>query len=521
MRLKWRTVFRKRIGDDHMINEIEIQKAVLRTVTTPRHEFQKTLGKPSDALTAHIKKYALDNPKNREDIAWHVQGLLEKALYEHGSYDNFASIVQPVFEEWNAKHEFKLSYEALEAYLLHIFKTPNLRKAYIELCEGDVESYKAFASSSDGFMDYILRAIFVSNPSNPRGVRAIALKVFTAFFKEDANKEYEKSLKRLDLLQKVAPSEDKGKPVLIMFKKAVLYGQIMRELEQPFIKGFDLIFKQVIELDPRVLKDRRFGNFFKKYATPEVGEVAAVQVQEEKNEIDDFDLFTANPPVFDDVEEILLLEDNAPIASSPSESVQQEIIFGDEETAYLMSIDETIARLQNQKAEVTTIFKNRAEVPTQTTDIASYEERLKIAGEEIHRLQRSVEEEREKAKTVEESSYKSLVDAIAGARSNFLLSDLYRESLGESNHSREIVQGQLLNLFNQLNMAIGLEVYANGRAIGEEFDVARHELAHDYSVLNEVQTKGDQIRVKLLQFGWTLNGKVIVQPLIQELEGAH
>ena len=78
-----------------------------------------------------------------------------------------------------------------------------------------------------------------------------------------------------------------------------------------------------------------------------------------------------------------------------------------------------------------------------------------------------------------------------------------------------------MNLFNQFNMAIGLDVYANGHQIGDEFDVARPDLAHDYSVLNEVQTKGDKIRVKLLQYGWTLNGKVIVQPLIQELEGAY
>lgn len=510
-----------------MINEVEIQKAVLKTINTPRHEFQKALGKQSEELTAYLKQYELDNPKHREDIAWHVQGLLEKALYVHGSYDNFAAIVQPVYEEWNAEHEFKLSYEALEAYLLHIFKTPNMRKAYVELCEGDVESYKAFASHSDGFMDYVLRAIFVSNPSNPRGVRAIAIRVFSVFFKEDANKEYEKSLKRLDLLQKIEPSEDKGKPALIMFKKALLYGSVMRELEQPFIKGFDSIFKQVIDLDPRVLKDRRFGYFFKKYTTPEVGEVAAVQVQEEKNDIDDFDLFMDNPPISDDIEEILLLEDNAPIAVNPSESVKpQEVVkveagFGKEETAFLVELDETIARLQQQKEEATAIFKSRVERSPQETDTTTYEEHLKIAGEEIHRLQRAVEEEREKAKTIEENSYKNLVDAIAGARSSFLLSDLYRESLGESSHSREIVQGQLLNLFNQFNMAIGLDVYANGRKIGDEFDVARNELAHDYSVLSEVQTKGDQIRVKLLQFGWTLNGKVIVQPLIQELEGAH
>lgn len=503
-----------------MINEVEIQKAFLNTINASAGEFRKALGKPSEELTDYMKKHQLNNPKYREEVAWHVQGLLENSLYKHGSYDNFPEIVQPVVEKWNAENEYKLSYEALEEHLPRLFKTPNSRKAFVELCEGDVESYKAFAKYPDIFMDYLIRAIVVSNLTSRNGIKSVATKVFYSFFKGNANKEYENSLKRLNLLSEGRPNEDKSKPVFITFKKAVRYGQVMRELEQPFIKGFDTIFKQVIEMDPNVLKENTYGNFFRRYNSRELAQTATqVQMFEEENEIDDLNILNENIPVSANVEEVLSLKENAPIAVSPVEvEVEVEVAsFSDEETVFLSKFDETIARLQAQKAEAAAIFTNQS----QNVDITQYEERLKIAGDDIHRLERAIEDEREKSKTIEENSYKKLIDAIAGAGSNFLLSDLYRESIDEGNHSREIVQGQLMNLFNQFNMAIGLDVYANGHQIGDEFDVARPDLAHDYSVLNEVQTKGDKIRVKLLQYGWTLNGKVIVQPLIQELEGAY
>ena len=348
-----------------MINEVEIQKAFLNTINASAGEFRKALGKPSEELTDYMKKHQLNNPKYREEVAWHVQGLLENSLYKHGSYDNFPEIVQPVVEKWNAENEYKLSYEALEEHLPRLFKTPNSRKAFVELCEGDVESYKAFAKYPDIFMDYLIRAIVVSNLTSRNGIKSVATKVFYSFFKGNANKEYEKSLKRLNLLSEGRPKEDKSKPVFITFKKAVRYGQVMRELEQPFIKGFDTIFNQVIEMDPNVLKENTYGNFFRRYNSRELAQTAAqVQMFEEENEIDDLNILNENIPVSANVEEVLSLKENAPIAVSPVEvrrEVEVEVAsFSDEETVFLSKFDETIARLQAQKAEAAAIFTNQS-----------------------------------------------------------------------------------------------------------------------------------------------------------------
>ena len=541
MRIQWRSLFRrKRIGAIKMINELEIQKAVLKSINTQEYEFKKTIGELSEELTEYIDKHNLNDRRKRENIAWQVQGLLEKALYEHGTYDNFPAIIHPVVEKWNAEQLFQLSYDSVETYLIYLFKSTNMRKAYIELCEGDVQSYKAFAHFSDGFMDYLLRAIFVLEKGRLKNIHPIAVKVFNTFFQQgNANKEYGKSLKRLGVSKKSAPDTESSKPAQIVSGKAASYGNTMRMLDLPIIKGFNQIFKQVIEIDPMVLKEEKYVSFFKQYIEPKPSIVATTQALQEKSEVAEFDLFNPNQPVVANTEEFLLVEDNVPVSVSTFETIvdlaqglasNAETIeetefkqYKDEEKEFLSQIDEIIARLQASKTTATAIFAEKTVTSFQVLNgnIAKYEERFVIAEEEISRLHRMVEEEREKVATIEEISYKKLVDAIAGSRSNYLLSELYRESLGESTHSREIVQGQLMNLFNQFNMAIGLDLATNGHQIGDEFDLTRHELAHDYRVLNEVQTQGNQIRVQLMQYGWTLNGKVVVQPLIKELKGAN
>lgn len=185
-----------------MIHEIEIQKAVLKSINTPEKEFLKAIGKQTDEVVAYLKQYSLNDMRSREIIAWQVQGLLEKAIYKHGTYDNFANIVKPVIEKWNAENEFKLSYEAVEAFLMYLFKSTNSRRAFVELCEGDIVSYKAFAHSSDEFFDYVLRMLFIQDNLFTKVIRAVSMKIYSTYFDGNAEQEYEKSLKRLGVMKK-------------------------------------------------------------------------------------------------------------------------------------------------------------------------------------------------------------------------------------------------------------------------------------------------------------------------------
>ncbi|RXT02342.1 hypothetical protein EIZ39_24820 [Ammoniphilus sp. CFH 90114] len=117
--------------------------------------------------------------------------------------------------------------------------------------------------------------------------------------------------------------------------------------------------------------------------------------------------------------------------------------------------------------------------------------------------------------TSEESMMK-ILEAIGGSSSEYLLSELYDESMGNLPANRVVSVGRLINFFSILNLH-GIESYSGGLEKDRIFHLKRDELAKTFMTRRPIQSKEDEIPIQLVQCGWTFHGKVMILPLIEEV----
>ncbi len=182
--------------------------------------------------------------------------------------------------------------------------------------------------------------------------------------------------------------------------------------------------------------------------------------------------------------------------------------------------NEIVTALENALSAVQAAIVKVSELPNTQSFAAqeSNQRQLKIAEEEIDRLKLALQQEKEKVELAEEKAFAKVLNAIGGESSNYLLSDLFEESQGKAPGNPNISAGRLINFFSSLSLAIGLEEHSNNYELGGVFTVHKDKLIKNYRIDGPVVSQNDSIQVKLLKYGWTINSKVVVQPLVTEVK---
>lgn len=459
------------------MNEI-VQKIVIENSHMGDKNFEQLVQTLSEQERTSIQELGLMHFLKRQELEWTLQGHVENIMYQESNYDDIEIITDSITKLWNEQQSFPLTGDVIEAFILRQFKSINHRKAYGEICESDIASYKLFVNDPSFFAQYVIRQLFTYENMQPKHIYPIFSWLFSAYFEEESEPVYLMTLKKLQL-------SVKKKPTLFIGGKAFAQGRLAKEMELPFISSIENLYIQQYEQSNNKTVPQIVVNFMNTFV------LKKVQPKQEKQAIEIVQPIISEAPVQQEpqIQEV-------PIQQEPT-SAEHEMIDG------------MIAQLQQLKTKMTTPI------------VEASDQQLKIAEEEIMRLRQAIQGQEMMLRETKDQAYTQLIEFIGGSRSNYLLSDLYKESLDESTLSRDLIQGQLLNLFNTLGSLMQLEAMTNGYEIGEVFDCDRSVLAHQFRILSSISSEEEIVRVKLLQYGWSVNGKVIVQPQVVEMKEVH
>jgi hypothetical protein len=147
---------------------------------------------------------------------------------------------------------------------------------------------------------------------------------------------------------------------------------------------------------------------------------------------------------------------------------------------------------------------------------ADNEEVIAQLREENERLYMEIEQLKQQQAEIEWKRFKQFIQAVGGNQHHYLLSELYEESQGATVVDSEITRGRLVNLFNAFSL-FGLEPTAYGYEIGQELTLTRQELRERFMMLHPIASSTNEVRVKIIRYGWMIYGQVVVQPLVEEV----
>ncbi|MER2189447.1 MAG: hypothetical protein ABS951_00715 [Solibacillus sp.] len=486
----------------------KIQRLVIEHMYTKDTLFAEEISKLGEKERQEIYDQGLESFKKRLDVGWKLQNYIEKVMYDQKNYDDIEFITEMVTKEWNKHEALQLSDNTVQWYILRLFKSINHRKAYGELCEGDLESYKFFTPDANLFAQYVVRQLFTYDRVQIRFVPTMFEWIYKKYFTDNAKEQYKQVLKKLNLEDPRNKNHDKKPNSLpfVLVPRATIQGKVARVMGLPFIPALEKLYVKHYEESNQQELPSFVIQFMDEFVYKK-----PVKKREPKQESNEKSENTEKPQVL--VTSPAEVTNKQPDVATPKPDVKQASSSKQEHT----DIDRIIAQLQQ--------LKQTMAQPVSLEPVAQpaeqNEAQMKLAEEEIGRLRQTIQEQDTQLKAMKNQVHTQLAELLGGARSNYLLSDLYSESMGESKLSRPLIQGQLLNFFNLLGDAMQLEPMSHGYEMGEEFDFPRAELARQFDILSSITGEEDSVRVKLVKYGWSINGQTIVLPQVTELKGVH
>lgn len=470
----------------------QVEKFILNNLQKRDISFLEELNKLGEEQRQQIEQLNLTIGTNRENLAWLIQGKIEKTIFQESVYDELQVIIEKFSKYWNETESLQLSDTAVEHLILSHFKSPAHRKAFAEICEGDFESAKFYIQEPLFFAQYLVRQIASYENIQQRFFFPMFKFVFSTYFTEDARAVYTQTLKSLNVYSRQRNGQ-------ILVGKAMRLASYSTALQLPFIPKFEKLYKKLYE-NGNKKHDKMVTLFMNVF----VYKTEELHSYEQRNDGVKSEQHLPK-------QEVTKEQRDAKVAVQHEAVIEKQTVT---EGKHVSKIDAIIAQLQQLKDEIAVA----SESPTVNEQ---HDAQLKIAEEEITRLRQTIANKDAQLLEVKGQTIEQLIGVIGGTHSNYLLSDLYKESVGESPLTREMVQGQLSNLFNVLGSYLQLEPVTNGYSIGEQFTCERAQLAQQYRVLSNIEGEKATLHLQLLQYGWSVNGKVVVQPLVAQLKEVH
>lgn len=514
----------------------QILESVLKKYTRSDKELYSSLENiTEEEFKNKLKELNLSEYTKRDSFFWKLQILVEKCVFEQGGSDDNERLAEMVVDAWNKTNEPEITQSlALSFIYLINLKFPNTRKAFNSICEGDLQSYKAFNSKSKLFIDLLIRFLTCALDKQQynillRSVEQVMLLLFEGTSKSD----YRDSLNRLGFHN----------------KKGLNFGKMNAYKRDVGLNG--LVYAEGIKsILLNVLSDTQASEILSLLKNNVTSHVEIEEQDDTDDEIVVDDLLDKHTPEVNspvslvrkdgeepfkvEAEHVALKAEILSLVDKQIGKLDNEVLADDLNESEVHKL--TGSQIEEPKSEIVLVLEKAlstvqsaiviaSELPN-TPDLTkedlsqenSNQSRLKIAGEEIDRLKISLQQEKEKVALAEEKAYAKVLNAIGGESSNYLLSDLFEESQGKTPNNPNISAGRLINLFSSLSLAIGLEEYTNNYELGDIFSVQKDELIREYRIDGPVDSQCDAIKVKLLKYGWTINNKIVIQPLVTEVK---
>lgn len=442
-------------------------EAIFKGMTSPRR-LKKELHLSDSQLNEILEKYDLNHKFALKDLCWKLHQAIDYSVRNIDDTDDLHLLSLETMKYLNGKYPvLAMTEDVTRRFFLAQFKSKEERRAYIELCEGEMKPYNLWNSDDPTlFVHYLIKAVITSSSfpkmkRNPGKIMTI-LEFVTSKHYSGQQSLIKKELDKLDLFY--SKSDVKGWK--IDFRGAQFRRKLLLIDTVPYSFGYTRIFTELVEKHRKEIEDLHIYEFFEPY----------------------------------------------------SEEGRQEIEKGSEKNVKQKQEVSLVAEERAQKEQVT--VEPVVEVPqsSQAQSLVELEERYQLAVEEIRNLELELQEKKQELTKMKNATIEMIFKKLGNAQSNYLLSDLYRISAGETELSPKMVAGQLMNFFDILEDNFQVKVYGNGYKIGDVFMINREELASTYQAINEITEDTQQLTVELMQYGWLLAGKKIVQPLVKVIK---
>lgn len=511
-----------------------------------------------DELREGLKAVGLLEFNDRTNFFWDLQNELEKQLVINSALE-MNELVEVAANAWNKKNNIEISPQvALNLYQLIHLKYPNWQKAFKYLCDGDLESYKTFGRNNHKMTVDLFMRFAICNVSRMNAIIKLADELLPRFSDIVSKKIYFESLDRLGFLtqkkrlnfKKMSVYKGKiGRKNLVFaegmrsillenmheeeteevysFKKRLL-AQGKQEVDLEDIEVDDIMENFVVEANEPGMPNLQKNQEIKVTKVIEPVQVIVQQTEvieeqsveqsieetiKEVTQVETLEQFQGNhkkTAVNTEIDEEVIEPENVAVVVD-HHSVDRD---APDHNGVISDLEELFDKIRTtlEKAKETELKLSNPLVDSDSHSLSL----LKIAEEENRRLKVALQQEQEKVGYKEEKAYAKILEAIGGKTSNYLLSDLCEESQGILPNNRKISSGRLVNLFSSLSLAIGLEEHSAGYELGDVFSVEKDTLIKNFMIDGPITSSEETVQVKLLKYGWTINGKVFVQPLVKE-----
>lgn len=436
---------------------------IIRYYSQPNEEiYSQWKQEHGDDLRSILQQLDLFDYSKRGVLVWDLQLKFEKVLVEFPSLNN-TDIADIVAQNWNIDSQLRLNKDTILSLMAHLsMKDSNSQKSFLSLCKGDLKSYFYYTKNVDQLTELYIRFL-ITALDDMKPISSMVNSIVSVLKGASAVEEVRQAFHRMDLIR--------WKDKKVNFAKMKAYKHHVNINELVFTNGLIRIYLENAN------------------AIKEINEETSL-------------LFDA-------------LQSESQNTSSASEKVKVQIQSEtrpepiNQETATLSL---TIRSLANKVLDAVSQIE-KLEESTILLD-PTYIQRLE---EENKRLVIELEKEKVKAQAAGEESIVNLLNGIAGKSGGYLLSDLLEESRGNLPQERIISTGRLVNLFSMLSL-FGIEEYTAGYQLHEQIIIPRDKLAKTFMISGPIRTDAKEIPVRMIRCGWALNDKVMIQPLVEEIQ---
>lgn len=448
-------------------------------------QWSKVSKQPAEKMMAALENIGFDKLPDRNNFFWLLQNLVEKIIYENPLSEN-RELEELAMGAWNNHHELKVNANNIANFLtVLMLRFTNSQKALRAVCDGDIESYKVFNRSPQEFINLLIRFL-CCHVRKQKDVLIIADTLAARIFGDIIKKEVQESLNKMEFIQR-----DRAR---LHYAKMSAYGRMLKGS-----LAFESGMKRII-LD--YLTEDEVSNLIKGFRKYLLKPQTEIMKREHRTTLDqDGHVEPSMSEVKEDRHMIQEIKDTREVLKDDINEVSD----------HSEKIHHLIEKAQGSLKEIACLVGD--------SRIGSWDY-VRMLEEENKRLKADLKQEKNRVIQEKEMTIIAFINALAGSDSGYLLSEMFKESEGELPVNRQISVGRLVNFFSSLGL-LGIEPYAGSREIGAVFKVSREKLVKDYWVNSPIITNGSEIPVKLIQYGWTYSGKVIIPPVVEEIKGGE
>ncbi|SOC37086.1 hypothetical protein [Ureibacillus acetophenoni] len=484
-------------------------------------------------LHQYLGENQIEKFLNREMLLWRLYHSFENLVLEYPNHTN-GDLAELLVDIWNEKESVKISKNNAKHFIESIsLQLDSRKRAFISLCEHDIESCLIYLrKDSVPFVEWLVRfGILISKKDEDlRELDIIEIsKVILGQYFPHVNPKDEmfKCFDQLGFCHKIEGSNRKK----FDFKRIKKY-KLNNEVESlPFAKGlatliFNAIENQVEEpfVKYKVVLTNLFhgkGEIEYENITPENPreKIAHIAIDATSKPIDFFGNEDDGASFIDEVTEQFV---NAKMIEKEKlnfDIEKIENVYPEHSNEDSAKIDPTI--LVNEKSNGWfSILNDFDGLHIKIKEIIKDNEnaKIKISQLEKENVHLSYQlEEYEKNK--KENSYEQLIQFIklvGGREGNYALHNLYQDSFHPIDNDSLQLQGSLISLFTILGLK-GIEPYLGSYQLGEEVNVKKSKIGQLFTVKDAIQSAEEDVDIKIIGYGWTLDGKILVQPIVEEI----